>query len=124
MMTWPNRNSSDPIARESTRLTCVAVTNGQSSYDPRFAEAIGLPRPNFEDHAFFLPFYGITADEIDTPKALDATNRWHRLPTSREDDPPALLDYGRPNVPVDEDSDKSLVVHHPLFGIALKERMD
>src|SRR5262249_30538817 len=27
--------SDDPIARESTRLTCVVVSNGQSSYDPR-----------------------------------------------------------------------------------------
>jgi hypothetical protein len=39
------------------------VTNGQSSYDPRFAEKIGIPRPNFERHDFFLPFYGIERDE-------------------------------------------------------------
>ena len=34
--------SDDPVARQSTRLTCVAVDNGQSSYDPRFA---GEDRP-------------------------------------------------------------------------------
>jgi acetyl esterase/lipase len=117
-------NSDDPIARESTRLTCVAVTNGQSSYDPRFAEAIGLPRPNFEDHAFFLPFYGISKDEIDTPKAIERYQTMAPITHLTKDDPPALMDYGRANVPVDASSDKSLVVHHPLFGIALKERMD
>ena len=52
--------SEDPVSRQSTRLTCVAVDDGQSSYDPRFAEKIGIPRPNFDRHAFFLPFYGIT----------------------------------------------------------------
>ena len=48
--------SDDPVARESTRLVCIAVSNGQSSYDPRFAEKIGIPRPNYERHDFFLPF--------------------------------------------------------------------
>ena len=61
--------SDDPVARQSTRLTCIAVDNGQPSYDPRFAEKIGIPRPNFDRHPFFLPFYGIQAGEIDTPKA-------------------------------------------------------
>ena len=28
--------SDDPVCRESTRLTCMAVTEGQTSYDPRF----------------------------------------------------------------------------------------
>jgi len=115
--------SDDPIERQSTRLTCMAVTNGQSSYDPRFAESIGLPRPNFEDHSFFLPFYGITAEEIDTPKAIKRYEAMAPITHLTKDDPSVLMDYGRPNVPVDKNSDKSLVVHHPLFGIALQERM-
>jgi len=61
--------SDDPVARQSTRLTCIAVLNGQSSYDPRFAEKIGIPRPNFERHPFFEPFYAIKASEADTPEA-------------------------------------------------------
>jgi hypothetical protein len=75
--------SDDPVARQSTRLTCVAVSNAQCSYDPRFADKIGLPRPNFERHSFFLPFYGITKDEIDTPRAsISCTKRLRRSPTS------------------------------------------
>jgi acetyl esterase len=49
-------NSDDPIARQSRRLACIAVRNGRLSYDPRFAEKIGIPRPNFERHPFFEPF--------------------------------------------------------------------
>src|SRR5690606_38153434 len=29
-------DSDDPVARQSTRLKCAVVFNGQSSYDPRF----------------------------------------------------------------------------------------
>ena len=117
-------DSNDPIARESTRLTCVAVTNGQSSYDPRFAEAIGLPRPNFEDHSFFLPFYGIEPDEIDSPQAIKKYEEMAPITHLTKDDPPVLMDYSRPNAAVDKNSDKSLVVHHPLFGIALQDQMN
>ncbi|UCC99655.1 MAG: PQQ-binding-like beta-propeller repeat protein, partial [Phycisphaerales bacterium] len=35
-------DSDDPVERQSTRLTCIAIRNGQSSYDPRFAEKIGI----------------------------------------------------------------------------------
>ena len=116
--------SDDPVARQSTRLTCVVVDNAQSSYDPRFAEKIGIPRPNFERHAFFLPFYGITADEIDTPKAYERYEAFAPITHLTKDDPPAMLNYSYANEEVTNQSNLGLVVHHPKFGIALKERMD
>src|SRR6185503_4219668 len=116
--------SADPVARQSTRLTAVAVDNGQSSYDPRFAEKIGIPRPNFERHQFFLPFYGITKEEIDSPKAIERYEQAAPITYLTKDDPPALLTYSLPNEDVTATSDLNLVVHHPKFGIALKERMD
>ena len=117
-------NSPDPIARESTRLTCVAVTNAQSSYDPRFAEKIGIPRPNFERHDFFLPFYGITKDEIDTPKAYERYDMAALITYLSKDDPPVLLGYSHPNETVTPKTQLNVIVHHPLFGIALKREMD
>jgi acetyl esterase len=116
--------SDDPVARESTRLTCVAVSNGQSSYDPRFAEKIGLPRPNFERHPFFLPFYKIKKDEIDTPRAYKLYDEAAPITYISKDDPPALLTYSYADEKVTNQSDLGLVVHHPRFGIALKEQMD
>ncbi|MFB0553427.1 MAG: alpha/beta hydrolase fold domain-containing protein [Phycisphaerae bacterium] len=117
-------DSSDPIARQSTRLTCIAVRNGQSSYDPRFAEKIGIPRPNFERHPFFLPFYGIKADEIDSPHAYELYRQAAPITYVSEDDPPALLVYSYPNIEVTEETSLGLIVHHPRFGIVLKERLD
>lgn len=117
-------NSDDPVARQSTRLTCIAVDNGQCSYDPRFAEKIGIPRPNFERHDFFLPFYGIEASEIDSPRAYKLYAEAAPITYVSADDPPALLMYGFADEAVDAQSPLNLVVHHPKFGIALKERLD
>lgn len=116
--------SSDPIARQSTRLTCIVVSNGQSSYDPRFAEKIGIPRPNFERHAFFEPFYGITRSDADTPEAYRRYEEAAPITYLTRDDPPAMLNYSYANEEVTASSDLGLVVHHPKFGIALKEQMD
>ena len=117
-------NSSDPITRQSTRLTCIAVHNGQSSYDPRFAEKIGIPRPNFERHPFFLPFYGIKADEIDSPRAYELYKQAAPITYVSKNDPPALLTYSYPNEEVTGETPLGLIVHHPKFGIALKEQLD
>jgi acetyl esterase/lipase len=116
--------SDDPVARESTRLTCISVNDGQCSYDPRFAEKIGMPRPNFDRHRFFLAFYGIKADEIDTPKAYARYEEAAPITYLTKDDPPAMLSYSYPNEEVDAKSNIELVVHHPKLGLALKQRMD
>jgi carboxylesterase type B len=116
--------SPDPIARQSTRLVCAVVTNVQSSYDPRFAEKIGIPRPNFERHDFFLPFYGITREEINTPKAHERYTMAAPITYLTKDDPPVLALYTYRNETVTEKTDLNVIIHHPLFGIALKREMD
>ncbi|HUF62904.1 MAG TPA: alpha/beta hydrolase fold domain-containing protein [Verrucomicrobiales bacterium] len=116
--------SEDRIARESTRLTCIAVSDGQSSYDPRFAEKIGIPRPNFERHGFFEPFYDIKLAGEDTPEAYRRYEEAAPITYLTKDDPPALLQYSYANEEVTPESSLGLVVHHPKFGIALKEEMD
>ena len=114
--------SKDPVARQSTRLTCVAVSNGQSSYDPRFAEKIGLP--GLDRHPFFFPFYGIKPGEADTPKAHKLYEQAAAITYVSKDDPPVLMDYSYPNTPVTAKTSLGAIVHHPKFGLALKERLD
>jgi hypothetical protein len=116
-------DSDDPVERESTRLTCIAVSGAQSSYDPRFAAAIGLPR--FESHQFFYPFYGITRDEFDSEKAHKLYDEAAAIThLSADDHVPVHLTYGFGDVPIDENTSIGTIVHHPKFGIVLKERMD
>jgi len=115
-------NSQDPIARESTRLTCLAVDGAQTSYDPKFAEQIGLK--GLLRHPSFPLFYGLRPDEFDTPRARRLCEQASAITHLTPDDPPVLLDYGVPDEPVDERTPLSAVVHHPRFGLALKDRME
>jgi hypothetical protein len=41
-----------------------------------------------------------------------------------KDDPPAMLQYNLPNEKVTAATSLGTIVHHPLFGIALKREMD
>ena len=91
---------------------------------PRFAEKAGIPRPNFERHQFFEPFYGINAAAADTPEAYQRYEAAAPITYLTKDDPPALLNYSYQNVEVTNTSDLGLVVHHPKLGIALKDQMD
>ncbi len=111
-----------PVAKESTRLVCVAVKGAQSSYDPRFARKIGLV--GFAKHPSLLPFYGLKPEEVDTPKAHQLYEMASPINHLTRDDPPALLDYGVPNEPVTDKTPMGAIVHHPKFGIVLKEKMD
>jgi len=115
-------DSQDPIARQSTRLTCVAVNGGQCSYDPFFTESIGLPR--LATHPFFHPFYGITEAEFDSPRARKLYKEAAAITYASADDVPVLMDYNVPNDPVTDETSLGAIVHHPKFGIVLKERLD
>jgi BD-FAE protein/EF hand domain-containing protein len=115
--------SDDPVCRESTRLTCMAVTEGQTSYDPRFIRTL-FP----EKEVFRIPpvaqLFGINIDELDKLpaekyKLFEACSPINFL---TQDDPPVLLVYSRP---LDaEVTELNVGIHHPRFGKVLKEKMD
>jgi hypothetical protein len=119
-----NPESEDPVSRQSTRLTCAAVLDGQSSYDPFFLRSVGLQR--LEDHGFFFPFYGIEKEDMDSERARGLYFEASAINFVTADDIPVLLHYSPwyRNVPVTDHTPVSRIVHHPLFGIVLKEKMD
>ena len=110
----------DPVARQSTRLTCVLPVNMQSTYDPRVIKKI-IPGNAYKNSAL-LPFYGRPenwdwdSDEIDTE--LDALIK-DASPINHltADDPPVFLIHF-------EKANKPGNIHHPNFGKHLKESMD
>ena len=116
-------NSDDPVRRESTRLTCMAVTEGQTSYDPRFIRTL-FP----EKEVYRIPpvaqLFGIDINELDKLpaekyKLFEACSPINFV---TKDDPPALLVYSRPLEA--EVTELSIGIHHPRFGKELKEKMD
>ncbi|MFY0606499.1 MAG: alpha/beta hydrolase [Cyclobacteriaceae bacterium] len=120
--------STNPLERESTRVTCVAAIIGQTTMESDFwlkllaKYAPGTER-EFKDEQ--LKIYGVEtieeADEI--AKGISA------LALISMDDPPIFMQYGmNPNASApSKDNPKKFrgwVIHHVDFGIALKEKMN
>ncbi len=117
--------SEDPIARQSSRLTCMGVDGAQSSYDPRFIKAL-LGGP-VHKHPALLPFFGIESEaERDWPSAEVRQLYEDASPINHlsRDDPPAILFYAESNAPVPKNAKPGDGIHHPRFGQVLKDRMD
>src|SRR5262245_12751610 len=114
--------SDDPVARQSTRLTCMAVQGAQCSYDPRWIkEHIG---GRAHEHPALAPLYGLKEDERDTPRAHKLYEEASPINYLTADDPPVFLFYNEPKGPLPADARPGQGIHHPKFGEALKEKMD
>ncbi len=120
-----NPDSDDPVQRQSTRLTCVATRDGQTSRDyqwwVRHIPEYGKPHIDF--HAMF----GVETREAFLEKMVDVS----ALSLVTKDDPPIYMNYGmKPGdpVPVPTKSNPRAAIsfqgHHVVFGIELKKKMD
>ncbi len=116
-------DSADPVARQSTRLTCMYVNNGQTSYDPRFIRDL-FPGKDTYQHPALVQLYDADLTKLDDLlaekyKLFEMVSSMNYL---TEDDPPVILSYNRPfDVEV---TSQSVGIHHPKFGEVLKEKMD
>lgn len=110
--------NADPILRESSRLTCMSVANGQTSYDPRVILEL-MPGSTVHKISALVMLFGTSLDDPDNAppekrRLFEEVSAMHHL---SKDDPPALLTYTR-------DMDAAPDIHHPIFGKALKEKMN
>lgn len=117
-----NPKSADPLLRQSTRLSAMAVTNAQTSYDPRtIAKLIG------EETARISALRKLF--DVSESDPLTATGRFASYADGSPithlsaGDPPVFLQYSQPNDPLPP-ATTSIGIHHPRFGYFLKERMD
>ena len=116
-------DNEDPILRQSTRLTCMAVYNGQTSYDPRFIRDL-FPGTDTYRHSALAQLFGVNFDRLD-----DLPDEKYRLfeevsalPHLSSNDPPVLLMYAsRMDAKI---TNQGIGIHHPRFGRVLKEKMD
>jgi acetyl esterase/lipase len=115
--------SDDPVLRQSTRLTCAAVSDGQTSYDPRFIRKL-FPGKDVYKIGPLRRLFDADLDRLDDLPAEKYRLFEEVSPINHltKDDPPVLLWYGRPMDA--EVSDTNIGIHHPLFGKVLKEKMD
>ena len=120
--------SSDPVARQSTRLWCAAVIGAQTTLDPQQMKA-WTPNSRYGGHAFgFMPDPKNTKTR-DTQFAQFLAARAQVLPWIKEyspfehvsaDDPPVYLIYAAPPALGQDQKDPT---HTANFGVKLQERL-
>jgi acetyl esterase/lipase len=119
--------SSDPIARQSTRLWCAAVLNAQTTLDPEQMKA-WTPNSKYGGHAFgFMPDPADLKSR-DTQFAAFLAARQQLLPWIKEyspfehvtsDDPPIFMSYVAPPALGQDQKDPT---HTANFGVKLQEK--
>jgi len=116
--------SDDPVARQSTRIVAAGTTGGQSTYDMRtFREWFGVP--NLAPHPALVTFYAVEKDEDwDSDRVKKLMTDASAINHLTKDDVPVFMTYGRGDVPVDENTEPGVWVHHARLGLKLKEAMD
>ena len=115
-------NSSDPVSRESTRLTCAIVYEGQSSYDPRFVRNM-FPGRDIHKVMPLQKLFDVDMEKLDELPAekYKLFEEVSAINHVTADAPPVQLWYGNPmDVEV---STQRIGIHHPMFGKLLKEKM-
>ena len=107
--------SPDPIARESTRLFCAAVTVAQTTLDPVQMKA-WTPNSKYGGHAFGLATFEQFLAARDRLQPLIAEYSPYHLVT--KDDPAVYLIY---NTPPALGQDQKDPTHTANFGVKLQE---
>jgi acetyl esterase len=113
----------DPVLRQSTRLTCMAVYNGQTSYDPRFIRDLFPDTTTYKESAL-AQLFGVDLNKLDDlpQEKYRLFEEVSALPHLTKDDAPAALFYAsKMDTPI---TSQGIGIHHPKFGKALKEKMD
>lgn len=111
--------SADPVARESTRLTCAAVSGAQTSLDPKQMRE-WTPNSRYGAHAF-----GVSGNFDVFVAAREKILPWIKEYSPYElvsaGDPPVGLYFsGAPNMGKEEKDP----THTANFGVKLKEQCD
>jgi ubiquinone/menaquinone biosynthesis C-methylase UbiE len=84
--------SEDPVLRQSTRLTCMAVFDGQTSYDPRFIRKL-FPGKDIYKIRPLEQLFGVDMNRLDDLPAekYKLFEGVSAIPHLTKDDPPVLL---------------------------------
>jgi hypothetical protein len=114
-------DSPDPVEHESTRLTCVAADSAQTTMDvawwQQWIPGYDTPHRDFYK-TFDVQLKAAYLKEVAGVSALSLVSKGA---------PPLLLSYSMsPNDPIPAQTQKAFLwkVHHVIFGVKLKDKMD
>lgn len=116
-------DSDDPVLRQSTRLTCMSVYNGQTSYDPRFIREL-FPGKDTYKHSALAQLYNVDLNDLDNlpEEKYELFEFVSSINHLTKDDVPAQLNYAsKMDTPI---TSQGIGIHHPKFAKVLKEQME
>jgi acetyl esterase/lipase len=121
--------SDDPIARQSTRLTCAAVLGAQTSLDPKELRE-WIPNAVYGGHAFGFAGPGRQRpDEFELlianrEKVLPWIKEYSPIELVSEDDPPIYLDYPNQKQPPKVGQVEADPTHSAMYGVQLAKKLN
>ncbi|MBM3860502.1 MAG: alpha/beta hydrolase [Verrucomicrobia bacterium] len=111
-----DNKSSDPIARESTRLWCAAVSGAQTTLDPKQMKE-WTPNSRYGGHAF--GFANFTEFLAGRENILPWIAEYSPYALVTADDPPIYMSF---NAPPALGQDQKDPTHTSNFGVKLQEK--
>ncbi|HEX4611843.1 MAG TPA: alpha/beta hydrolase [Urbifossiella sp.] len=120
--------STDPVARESTRLYCAAVDGAQTTLDPKVLRE-WMPNYTYGGHAFAITIDGKRDGAFQTfyekrDQLLPKINTYSPMAHVTKDDPPVFLYYGNAKAATVKGESKEDPTHAALLGAILMEKLD
>jgi hypothetical protein len=114
--------SDDPVARQSTRITCAISIGGQTSYDPRVIKKLFNTN---QVHEALIAFYRMKDEQdLNHPELTRLFEDASIFNHATRGDPPLYLYYPQANDPLPPNSTGQEHIHHPKFGFLLKKKTD
>lgn len=119
--------SADPVARESTRLFCAAVTGAQTTLDPKPLRE-WMPNYRYGGHAFGIAgkqnrdgAFGEFHDRRE--KLLPWIKQYSPMEHVSKGDPPIFLEYPAQKKPAVKGEPQDDPTHSALLGMILMEKL-
>lgn len=115
----------DPVKRQSSRLACVAPINGPCSTDPRWlaTNMTGLRVSWFQK--YLLKDYGARSlAELQQPVFRTRIEESSAMQHLDRTAPPVYMQYSAELLPIRGPAYPGGLIHCPLFGVRLKEKLD
>jgi hypothetical protein len=119
-----DKRNADPVLRESTRLKVMAVSAAQTTLVPDVVSKYVGPLALQYQTYYSGKMFGITPEETKATKGIELFREISPLTYLTKDDPPVWAFYSISDKPLTAESTPSDAIHHPGFGVPLKEAMD
>jgi acetyl esterase/lipase len=121
--------SSDSVARQSSRLTAAAVGGAQTSLDPKELRE-WIPNSIYGGHAFGFAQQGRKRPEefelliANREKVLPWIKQYSPIELVTSDDPPIYLDYPNQKTPPKVGQEEADPTHSAMYGVQLAKKLE